>query len=598
LQRCDRLAAGLKRVEQGGIDAVLLDLGLPDSHGLATLRQLQARSPALPIVVLSGLDDHTLAESAVREGAQDYLAKGVVGTAGLLRALRYAVDRKTAEEALRQSEQRYKILLAAVTDYLYTVQVENGRAVATHHGEGCAAVTGYSPQEFAADPYLWYRMIHAEDRAAVMAQAAHVLQGKEALPLEHRIIHKNGSLRWIRNAIVVRRDGQGHIVSYDGLITNITDRKMVEEELRSSESLYQSLVESIPLHMFRKDMQGRFTFANQRFCDLLKKSLAMIIGKTDHDFFPAELADKYRRDDLKVMASGTLVEDTERHQLPSGEQRYVAVVKTPVYDAHRQVIGTQGMFWDVTASKWAEEQQAQLRVARTIQRQLLPKAAPKLAGFDIGGASYPAEACGGDYYDYIVHDKTVDIVIGDASGHGFGPALLAAVTHACLRTLALAHFDIDIAATLATANRLLLKDSGCEHFVTLLLARIDLQQRCLVYANAGHPAGYVLNASGQVKSRLMDTGPLLGVFVSGQFPAATAIVLETGDLIVFLSDGVLDVAPQKGTRFGPERTLAAVSAHRLESAQVIAEALCQAALAHHEGAPQQDDITVVIIKVL
>jgi len=139
--------------------------------------------------------------------------------------------KSTAEQAALESEQRYKRLLASVTDYVYTVTVENGRAVSTFHGPGCEAVTGYTSDEFENDQQLWYRMIWEEDRPAVLEQAEHILKGEATPRLEHRIIHKNGSVRWIRNTTVPRKDAQGRLVAYDGLVYDITERKQAEERL-------------------------------------------------------------------------------------------------------------------------------------------------------------------------------------------------------------------------------------------------------------------------------------------------------------------------------------------------------------------------------
>jgi PAS domain S-box-containing protein len=137
--------------------------------------------------------------------------------------------RKSAEEALRESEQRYKRLLASVTDYIYSVRVENGKAIETTHGPGCVAVTGYAPEEFDADAELWYRMVHEEDRQTVIARANRALQGEAVPGLEHRMIHKNGSVRWVKNFIVLRKDANGMVASYDGLVRDITGRKKAEE---------------------------------------------------------------------------------------------------------------------------------------------------------------------------------------------------------------------------------------------------------------------------------------------------------------------------------------------------------------------------------
>ena len=102
LECADRLQAGLERLAKGGIDVLLLDLGLPDSQGLDTLARVQAQAPQVPIVVLTGLDDEALAVKAVREGAQDYLVKGQVDSDPLVRSIRYAIERKRVEEELRE----------------------------------------------------------------------------------------------------------------------------------------------------------------------------------------------------------------------------------------------------------------------------------------------------------------------------------------------------------------------------------------------------------------------------------------------------------------------------------------------------------------
>ena len=115
-------------------------------------------------------------------------------------------ERNHAEQAAQESEQRYKRLLASVTDYVYSVTVDQGRSAATSHGPGCVAVTGYTSREFEADPFLWYRMICSEDRPAVTAQTERILRGETPPPLEHRIVHKNGRIRWIRNTTVPHND--------------------------------------------------------------------------------------------------------------------------------------------------------------------------------------------------------------------------------------------------------------------------------------------------------------------------------------------------------------------------------------------------------
>ncbi len=135
-----------------------------------------------------------------------------------------------AEKALRQSQQRYERLLRMVTNYIYSVEVDAGHAVSTTHWPGCVNVTGYTAEEYAADPYLWFRMIHPDDRDLVVEHAERILAGEVVFPLEHRIVHKDGSIRWVRNMPAPIYDDQGYVVSYDGLVTDITRERRYESD--------------------------------------------------------------------------------------------------------------------------------------------------------------------------------------------------------------------------------------------------------------------------------------------------------------------------------------------------------------------------------
>ena len=127
-----------------------------------------------------------------------------------------------------------------------------------------------------------------------------------------------------------------------------------------------------------------------------------------------------------------------------------------------------------------ERMRQEMRIAQIIQQKLFPTQSPDCPGFEIWGASYPAEETGGDYFDYINSiDCVIDIVVGDVSGHGYGPALIMSATRAYLRALATAHARL--ADVLAVVNRLLAADNGGDRFVTMLLARLDPGSRSLVY---------------------------------------------------------------------------------------------------------------------
>ena len=121
--------------------------------------------------------------------------------------------------------------------------------------------------------------------------------------------------------------------------------------LRYSEALYVSLVENIPLNIFRKDREGRFTFANQNYCKAAEKTLDEVLGKTDFDLHPPDLAQKYRQDDWQVIESGEVYETVEEYQPLGKSSNYVRTKKLPLYDNAGLVVGIQGIFEDITAQK-------------------------------------------------------------------------------------------------------------------------------------------------------------------------------------------------------------------------------------------------------
>lgn len=241
------------------------------------------------------------------------------------------------------------------------------------------------------------------------------------------------------------------------------------------------------------------------------------------------------------------------------------------------------------------ERETEFDLARQIQQRLLPQAAPALADFAIGGASRPAHKAGGDYFDFLpIPDGHLGIAIGDASGHGLAAALLMAETRAYLRALALTHSDIRGILTLT--NRRLSEDIGDDYFVTLFLARLNPVTRCLVYSNAGHCPGYIVDARGEVKAVLQSTGPPLGLDQASDFSAAHAIILGPDELVFLFTDGVVEAFSADGTPFGLERALDLVRAHRRQTPGEIVEALFRG-VREFSGGIQADDMTAVIIKV-
>jgi PAS domain S-box-containing protein len=224
-----------RELKEFGPDLVLADYALPSYDGLSALDFVIGHFPVIPFIFVSGTMGEEFAVEGLRQGATDYVLKNHLArlVPAVHRALREAEarkDKQRASAALCESEQRYKRLIESVTDYIYSVRIVDGTPRETMHGPGCVSVTGYTTEEYDRDPYLWYRMVHREDCDAVKKLAEDILAGK-ALPIEHRILHKNGSVRWVRNTPVPRYDERKRLVSYDGLVVDITERKGAEEAL-------------------------------------------------------------------------------------------------------------------------------------------------------------------------------------------------------------------------------------------------------------------------------------------------------------------------------------------------------------------------------
>ena len=133
------------------------------------------------------------------------------------------------------------------------------------------------------------------------------------------------------------------------------ERRHAEQVVQESEALYHSLVESLPLEILRKDLAGRFTFANQRFCQTLGQPLENLLGRTDADFLPPAVAAEHRAEDRQVIETGHTQESLRELPQPGGKPRSLQVLKTPVHDGAGKVIGLLGIYWDVTDRRRAEE---------------------------------------------------------------------------------------------------------------------------------------------------------------------------------------------------------------------------------------------------
>jgi len=226
--------------------------------------------------------------------------------------------RKNLIKSLIDSENRYKILLNSVTDYIYTVKIEGGRTISTYHSPGCIGVTGYSPEEYKKDTSLWYKMIHPDDIPIVNNLMTSILVNSQSDPIIHRIYHKDGSVHWVRNTTVVHKTADGTVYCFDGLIKDITETMITEEKLRESEERFSIFMNYLPAAVFIKDVDFKTVYMNKYMEKLF--GLNEWVGKTAYDFVPSDIAEKMLSDDKVVMEKGFVnsienIIDSQNHEL-------------------------------------------------------------------------------------------------------------------------------------------------------------------------------------------------------------------------------------------------------------------------------------------
>jgi PAS domain S-box-containing protein len=177
--------------------------------------------------------------------------------------------RVTSEKELEESRNRYVKLLNSVTDYIYSVELSDGNVISTKHGPGCLKITGYTSEEFASNTSLWFRMVPESDIEQVLLGINDILNHRETKSIEHRIVRKDDSVRWVRNTPVPQYDERGLLLRYDGLITDITERKQAEESLREKEEVLRVALDATNIAIWDWNIARDIWHASPKYFTLL-----------------------------------------------------------------------------------------------------------------------------------------------------------------------------------------------------------------------------------------------------------------------------------------------------------------------------------------
>ena len=252
-------------------------------------------------------------------------------------------------------------------------------------------------------------------------------------------------------------------------------------------------------------------------------------------------------------------------------------------------------------TRFAEVEQARQLLARDleqaadIQRSFLPGVAPSVHGLELAGHNAPCRTVGGDYYDFFPYEqRRVAMVLGDVSGKGMPASLLMMGLQA--RVQVLIEEPKSIAAVMTKLNRITSANCPSNRFISLFFCILDGETGELTFCNAGHNPPLIVRSNG-IWEQLSGGGPVVGILPTVEYQEHR-VKLDQGDTLVIYSDGVTEAANAKGAEFEAEGLAEVVVRSRHKSASAIVTDVNRALAAFAAGAPQSDDITLIVARVV
>jgi PAS domain S-box-containing protein len=277
---------------------------------------------------------------------------------GVVLVFRDQTEQRAAEEALRL---RDRAIDASTEGICITGPNEAGNPL-VYVNQGFELLTGYSAEDVLGRNMRFLQGADTDQAAVQWIRAA--IKSEQAFTAEILNYRKDGTPFWNQFSVTPVKDATGKAAHFVAVLHDITERKRAEESLRESEARHRTLVENIPQKIFVKDRNLRWLSVNERLARDLGLRPEDVQGREDSDFFPKDLADKYRADDRRIMESGVTDEFDEEY-LERGERRFVHTIKTPVRDAAGAIIGILGVFSDITDRKADEDRLAALELRLT-----------------------------------------------------------------------------------------------------------------------------------------------------------------------------------------------------------------------------------------
>ena len=453
---------------------------------------------------------------------------------------------------------------------------------------------GYDPQDFLEEKIRFADIVHEDDIERLRDEINEYAESDvEEYTQYYRVLTKNGEERWVEDQTSVVRDNQGNKIHNQGILIDITERRLAEEKLKKSEEKFRRIVETAGEGFVLMDQELKIVDVNNAYCQMIGYSREELKGTHVLDL----ATDEFRS---FMSANREMFLSREQRNLEgevvSKDGRVIPVLihGSTLRDDHGKAIGNMAFVTDMTEHKKA------LMLAGEVQKSMLPTEMPDVRGLDIAGRNVSCDEIGGDYYDFIWRPdsakKIFSIVVGDISGHGVDSALLMTTARAFLRMRASQPGSISEIVT-AMNDHLAQDTIDTGKFMTLFCLTIDPEDQYLEWVRAGHDPALVYSPQQDSFEELKGSGIALGVTDGFQYMENRKTGLQSGQVIAIGTDGIWEAFNTEGEMFGKERYQKIIRENCQKSAAEILDAVYRELNEFTFGKKSEDDITLVIVKL-
>jgi sigma-B regulation protein RsbU (phosphoserine phosphatase) len=453
---------------------------------------------------------------------------------------------------------------------------------------------GYTAEEFLEEKIHFKDIVHPDDFERIGKEIRQYAEDDvEEYTQFYRIMTKEGRVRWVEDQTSVVRDDQGKKIFNQGLLVDITRRKLAEEQVRKSEEKFRRIVETAGEGFILMDEDLKITEANDAYCNLLGYTRKEILGKT-----PLDLASDAFRQFMLVNRKVILAKEYREFEgtVVAKDGRHVPILVhgNTLRGDQGEVIGNMAFITDMTEHKKA------LALAGEVQKSLLPQSKPDVHGLDVAGRNVSCDEIGGDYFDFLWRREKPDgpfsVVVGDITGHGVDSALLMTSARAFLRMRASQPGSMSEIVT--AMNRHLTRDVlETGRFMTLFYLTVDPRKDRVDWVRAGHDPAILYDPQKDGFTELKGTGVALGVNDSFTYAENRFEGLTNGHIIAIGTDGIWEAFNKTGAMFGKKRFKDIIRQNAGAGADDILNAVYNEVNQFIEGQKTEDDITLVIVKV-